>query len=253
MKNYHTHTPRCHHAIGKEEDYILNAMKAGYTELGFSDHAPWHYASGYHPTMRMEESQIDDYVSILLALKEKYKDQISIKIGFEAEYFPEMLDGMKQVLKDYPIDYLILGHHYNESDEYGEYYGFPQKDLTTVKTYVHQVLRAMDTGLYSYVAHPDVIAYDQKDPRHLLEMEKICAKAKLLDMPLEFNLLGFKEGRDYPSIPFFALCKKHGNRIIIGTDAHEPTALSDVATYKQARFVLDQLGLEVTEDIHFLR
>ena len=43
MKNYHTHTYRCHHAIGKEEDYILNAIKAGYTELGFSDHAPWHY------------------------------------------------------------------------------------------------------------------------------------------------------------------------------------------------------------------
>ncbi|HAH75526.1 MAG TPA: histidinol phosphate phosphatase HisJ family protein, partial [Kandleria vitulina] len=55
MKNYHTHTYRCKHAIGKEEDYIKNAIKAGYTELGFSDHAPWHYESSFHPTMRMEE------------------------------------------------------------------------------------------------------------------------------------------------------------------------------------------------------
>jgi histidinol-phosphatase (PHP family) len=253
MKNYHTHTYRCHHAIGKEEDYILNAIRAGYTELGFSDHAPWHYESGYHPTMRMEESDVPGYMKTLTALKEKYKDQISIKIGFEAEYFPEKLEGMKAMIQPYPIDYLILGHHYDGSDETGEYYGFPDKDLATVQKYVHQVLKAMDTGLYSYVAHPDVIAYDQKDPRHLFEMEKICAKAALLNMPLEFNLLGFREGRDYPSVPFFALCKKHHNKIIIGTDAHEPDAMSDVATYKQARYVLDQLGLEVTEEIKFLR
>lgn len=41
MKNYHTHTTRCMHAIGSEEEYILAAISAGYTELGFSDHTPW--------------------------------------------------------------------------------------------------------------------------------------------------------------------------------------------------------------------
>ena len=34
MKNYHTHTTRCMHAIGSEEEYILAAISAGYTELG---------------------------------------------------------------------------------------------------------------------------------------------------------------------------------------------------------------------------
>lgn len=253
MKNYHTHTPRCLHAIGSEEEYIKNALMAGYTELGFSDHAPWHYDSGYQPTMRMREDQIEDYVTTLRNLKEKYKDQISIKIGFEAEYFEDKMDWMRQVIKDYQIDYLILGNHYDGSDETGEYYGQPGKSLESVKKYVHQVLKGMDTGLYSYVAHPDVIGYDQQDPRHLFEMEKICAKAKRLDLPLEFNLLGFKYGRHYPSIPFFALCKKHGNKVIIGTDAHDPRNMSDMATYKQARTVLHQLGLEVTEEIRFLR
>ena len=45
MKNYHTHTTRCMHAIGSEEEYILAAISAAYTELGFSDHTPWHYES----------------------------------------------------------------------------------------------------------------------------------------------------------------------------------------------------------------
>ena len=35
--NYHTHTTRCVHATGSDEDYVLSAIKGGYQELGFSD------------------------------------------------------------------------------------------------------------------------------------------------------------------------------------------------------------------------
>ena len=107
MKNYHTHTKRCHHAIDNEEDYIQAAIASGYTELGFSDHSPWMYQSSFHPTMRMEAYEIGDYVSTLLKLKEKYKNQISIKIGLECEYFEKYMDGLKEMLKTYPIDYIL--------------------------------------------------------------------------------------------------------------------------------------------------
>ena len=36
--NYHTHTTRCYHASGKDEEYVKAAIKAGIKELGFSDH-----------------------------------------------------------------------------------------------------------------------------------------------------------------------------------------------------------------------
>ena len=78
MKNYHTHTKRCYHAIDNEEDYILAAIKSGYSELGFSDHTPWHYDSSFHSTMRMEEDKLEGYVNTLLGLREKYKNQIYI-------------------------------------------------------------------------------------------------------------------------------------------------------------------------------
>ena len=32
--NYHTHTTRCFHAIGKDEEYVKAAIKAGIKELG---------------------------------------------------------------------------------------------------------------------------------------------------------------------------------------------------------------------------
>lgn len=37
--NYHTHTTRCMHAVGDDEDYVRSAIKGGFQELGFSDHA----------------------------------------------------------------------------------------------------------------------------------------------------------------------------------------------------------------------
>ena len=44
-----------------------------------------------------------------------------------------------------------------------------------------------------------------------------------------------------------------GNKVIIGTDAHESSALLDMQTYQQAKALLEQMGLELTEEIKFLR
>ena len=63
LTNYHTHTTRCGHAEGTEEEYILTALRCGYRVLGFSDHTPWAYATpGFVSRIRMLPSQPDDYV-----------------------------------------------------------------------------------------------------------------------------------------------------------------------------------------------
>ena len=218
MKNYHTHTKRCYHAIDNEEDYIKAALQSGYTELGFSDHTPWHYDTSYHSTMRMEEDKLAGYVKTLLNLREKYKDQISIKIGLECEYFPKYMNWLKQILKDYPIDYIILGNHFDETDETGIYFGRPLNKQQLTK-YVESCIAGIKTGLYSYVAHPDLALYDTDDPFYTQEMTRLCQVAKEYQMPLEFNLLGYATHRQYPNETFFNIAKKVGNKIIIGTDA----------------------------------
>ena len=86
--NYHTHTMRCKHAMGKDEDYIRAAIAAGYDQIGFSDHTPWPYASGFVSGVRMDPSELEEYVRSLRALGEKYKDQIRVLVGLECEYFP---------------------------------------------------------------------------------------------------------------------------------------------------------------------
>ena len=84
MKNYHTHTKRCHHAIDNEEDYIQAAIASGYTELGFSDHSPWMYQSSFHPTMRMEAYEIGDYV-----------EDFAGPLGQPSEMINEDIDSLK--------------------------------------------------------------------------------------------------------------------------------------------------------------
>ena len=39
--NFHTHTARCGHASGRDEEYVQSAIRGGYRVLGFADHNPW--------------------------------------------------------------------------------------------------------------------------------------------------------------------------------------------------------------------
>ena len=77
--NYHTHTYRCGHAGGDDEQYVRAAIAAGYQILGFSDHAP--YPGVVHRGDRMNMEELDGYITSINHLKEKYADQIEIKLG----------------------------------------------------------------------------------------------------------------------------------------------------------------------------
>ena len=70
---FHTHTYRCGHAHGKEEDYIIAAIKHGFKEIGFADHVmlPNHP----QPGIRGNFSELEDYIATVTVLKEKFKNQ----------------------------------------------------------------------------------------------------------------------------------------------------------------------------------
>lgn len=248
VNNYHTHTYRCLHAIGSDEDYVKCAIQAGMKQLGFSDHTPWHYDSSFQPTMRMDKSQLDDYVKSISLLKEKYKDQIDILIGLECEYFEKYMPWLKQILQSYPIDYIILGNHYYQSDETRIYFGSPL-NKSYLKSYVDHCIKAIDSGLYSYIAHPDLANFDSKDPFYLQEMRRLCQYAKKHNMPLEFNLLGFSTGRHYPNKDFWQIASHYQNKVIIGFDAHSPDSLLNQNVYQQALHYLSSLNVEIIHKI----
>lgn len=252
--NYHMHTARCHHAWGNDEDYVKAAIKAGFKEIGFADHSPWSFDGKYQSHMRMKPEELDEYIFSIIELQEKYKDQISIKIGLECEYFPKQMHYLKKQLRYKPIDYIILGNHFHLDEQHGYYFGRNIYSFKQLKAYVDDCIEGLQTGLYSYLAHPDLVDYvDKNSQEYEVEMTRLCKAIKEMNLPLEFNLLGYYEGRHYPCDSFWKIAAKCQCKAIIGYDAHDPNRLLDEKLHKKAVMYLEGLGIEIVEEISFLK
>ena len=159
LHNYHTHTFRNHHTIGTEREYIESAIKNGFRTLGFSEHAPYRFPDGYISYFHMFPEDLENYIQTLLALKAEYAGRIEILIGYEAEFYPRFFDDFLRRITQYPVDYLLLGQHYIHNEIDGAYVYEPTDDPKILKAYVDQCIAGLDTGLYTYLAHPDLINF----------------------------------------------------------------------------------------------
>ena len=266
LKNYHTHTWRCQHARGTEEQYVLTAIDRGFDTLGFADHTPWPYKSDFVSGMRMRLDQFADYKQTVLGLREKYAGRIHIPLGLECEAFPEYFSWLRDFKAEH-LDYIILGNHYDYTDEgdhgllypaRGVYFGGCTRADSLIR-YGQRTIAGMQTGLYDYLAHPDlcfriVRAFDADCRAVAVD---ICQAARALGMPLEFNLLGLaRRARDessgvlgYPCRDFWQIAAETGCAAIIGFDAHDPEDLGDLSLYNRAREILNGLGMEIREGL----
>ncbi len=234
--NYHTHTARCHHATGTEREYIETAIMRGLKLLGFSDHCPQFFPTDdYYSHFRMRPEETDGYIKTLTELRHEYRNDIDIKIGFEVEYYPEIFDKLIEFLRPYNLDYIILGQHFinNEYDTYIHSTGKSHTD-EELKLYTDQTLKAIATGKFTYIAHPDVFRFEGDETLYKSEARRLCEGAKSLGIPLEVNFLGLAEGRHYPSERFYRIAREVGCDFVFGCDAHSPDDVMNPEIYKKA-------------------
>lgn len=248
--SYHTHTYRCRHAFGSEEEYILKAIAEGVKILGFADHAPMPYRDGYVSCYKMRPEETGEYFSVLGSLREKYKNEIEIKIGFETEYYPSLWKSSLEFWSRYPVDYFILGQHFVPEEENGFHSAAKTDEKKKVTAYTDAVISGMNTGIITYLAHPDIINYTGEDKEfYLSQMRRIISEAIRLDMPLEYNLLGMSEGRSYPNPLFWEEAASLGAKVIVGCDSHSPLRVADKAEIEEAYSFLHSLGIEPLDEI----
>lgn len=214
--NYHTHTKRCQHAEGEDREYVEAAIEAGYEVLGFSDHCPWVFPDGYISNIRMSTSEIDGYFASLESLRKEYKRDITIFIGFEAEYFPALMEAQDELLKDYPVDYMILAQHFMSRDGRKCYAGSKTGSVEMLKHYVDLCIGGMCSGRYKYLAHPDLIHFVGDSATYEKEMKRLCEAMKEKNIPVEMNILGFLTGRNYPDVGFGILQKQLATVLLSG-------------------------------------
>lgn len=245
--NYHTHTYRCRHARGTDREYVEQAIEAGLKVLGFSDHAPIPFADGFVSRSRMAMDELEGYVNSIRSLQQEYRSDIQILLGYEAEYYPEEFDPMIAHLEQYGYDYLILGQHYLGREQDGRA-SIHAGDDQSLQEYVDQVIAGLETGKFLYLAHPDVIRYHGPEENLFAALVIICRKLKELNMPVEYNLLGARDHRHYPSHTLLRAAKAVGNSIILGADAHQPEVFARRQDVENALRLIEHYGLTVTNE-----
>lgn len=249
IANYHTHTWRCHHATGEERMYVENAIQGGLKTLGFSDHCPYPYPSDYTSTYKMTMSELEDYVATVLALREEYKDDIEILLGFEAEYYPAMFEQLILELSHYPVDYLIMGQHFTNNEYDGRYMGLRTFSTDMLERYVRQCVEGLKTNYFSYLAHPDLIFYTGSSSKYEYWMRYLCEEARKLNIPLEINLLGIWDQRNYPDPRFWHIVGETGNQVVIGSDAHQPDKVWNPEALNAAHRMVEKYKLNLVETV----
>lgn len=251
MYNLHSHTYRCHHAKGTDEEYVLAAIKNGYTSIGFSDHAPYIFPKGHKSGFRMDCDEAQGYADSINELREKYKSMIDIKLGFEVEYYPELIEKELEFLKSFKYDYIILGQHFtdNEYEPYAIYSGHETDSVAALDKYISQVLMGAKSGVFTYIAHPDLINFTGDKDIYLKKMRYMLKELKKLNVPIEFNFLGFTDNRNYPNDDFWKMAAEEGNDTVIGLDAHRVEVYSDKENLEKAREYLASLGITPLKEI----
>ncbi len=250
--NYHTHTYRCKHASGDVEDYARAAHEGGATVLGMSDHTA--LPDDQWPDVRMSYAELDDYEQAI-ADAQAAVPELRILKGMECEYTKEYHAFYQDELREQrQFDYLIGAAHYTPwngewLNSFGEI-GSP----STLRAYTDYLCHTMATGLFDFIAHPDVFGACQDTWNEDVEA---CSRAILqaaadTQTPLEINGNGLRKApklttdgfrQPYPWRPFWELATEYPIQVVCNSDAHHPhhvLASIDIASQWAAELNLEK-------------
>lgn len=257
--NYHTHTYRCRHAQEDftDEDYVLEFIKKGFKRICFTDHMPEKVKIDKRNNMRMDYSEKEDYYNSIKYQKEKYKDQIDIRLGFEVEYLPIDEDNLFELKKE--TDMLVLGQHFILNKN--ELRIFRQADYTDKELlrYASYIETAMKKGIPDIIAHPDIYMLNRNSFGKIESKvaHLICKAAEKYQIPLEINLtypcmyyLNQRRNIIYPRKEFWEIASTYNVKVVYGIDAHFK---EQIEYYEESVETCNKyLGEDIISKLHFV-
>lgn len=221
--DYHIHTT---FSDGKAapEDYIPNAMAAGISEMGFSEHLSLFKED---QTWCMKPDNVGSYIDYIENLK-RNTENILIRTGLEIDYIPGKEKEIGLFLDNFNLDYRIGSVHYlgeKTVDAGQEFYEGKNVD-ELYKTYFEYVIAAASSGLYDIIGHCDLIRiYGHKpsfDPEPLYR--KLAGAMKKHNVTFELNTNGRNRplGDFYPDRRFLHIFREENVAVCVNSDAHFP-------------------------------
>lgn len=225
----HMHSQYSSDSNAPQEDMIQAALGKNLNGICFTDHLDLDY-----PDSSLFLLDLPNYTASVLALQEKYKNQIPVRLGIELGLQPQLAALHEDILSSYPFDFVIGSSHlvhgvdpyfpdfYEgrlETECYLEYFASILENIRAfdgfdVYGHIDYVVRYGPTRNenYSYEKYRDIID-------EILNL--IITKGR----GIEINTGGFKYGLGHPNPTedILARYRELGGEIItIGADAHAP-------------------------------
>ncbi|MBQ9854046.1 MAG: histidinol-phosphatase [Bacilli bacterium] len=258
--NYHTHTYRCGHADDNmmDEEYVKEFIDKGFKKIAFTDHSPEKETIDKRQRMRMDYSQINEYLTSIKNLKEKYKDKIDIQTGFEIEFLPGQEKNLLELKQ--MTDILVLGQHFIYADDNKDLkifrkHKFNDEDLIKYANYIDT---AMKLQIPDIVVHPDLYMLTRNEFGEIEKKvaEMICKSAEKYNIPLEINLTeafmylaNLKNKISYPCRGFWEVATNYNIKVIYGIDAHYK---EQIRLYEDSIEMVNKIiGKETIEKLSF--
>ena len=258
--DYHVHTHYSDDSLYPMEECVKDAINLGIQELAITDHVDYGIKNdwdedkeiiyrGHEPLANVDYLKWEKEIGYL---KEKYKGQVSIKMGMEFGMQVHTIPKYQKLFKKYPFDFIILSIHQVEDKEFWTqdfqrgktqreiYERYYQEMLNLVKLYKN----------YSVLGHMDLIVrYDQNGTYPFEKIKPIITKilkqvindGKGIEVNTSYHRYGLSDMT--PSRDILKLYQELGGTVItIGSDSHKKEHLG--AYIEEAKIELKKLGFQ---------
>ncbi len=261
LATYHAHTTRCDG--GDSPSRLAEAaLASGMTDLGYSAHAAWPFATEWH----LSPGDYEAYVAEIRELERRFAGKLRIRCGFEADYLPGVSAPDKGLYARFKIDYLIGSIHYVGADYPGEIAepwsvdgptetvaatldaAFGGDGKRAVRAYWSLMRDMVGYCRFDIVGHADIIRkrngalgfFDESAPWYRRELETTAKAIARAGKIVEINTGAISRGAMddlYPSAEFLSILSKHGARLTVNSDAHAAKDLTSAydRAYRAAR------------------
>jgi histidinol-phosphatase (PHP family) len=226
MIDYHVHTSLCNHARGRMEDYVINALERGISEICFMDHLTLN-GSGVNNTMHKKEVPL--YFEAVQVLKERFAGRIVIKSGLEVDFEEEMTDEAGEITGRFAFDAIGSSVHFlGDLNLASRRCIEPLKNMShdrVVYKYLEKLERMLDFDYFDIICHIDLPKkYMGKGTCAVSDFRSVLKKTAEKGRVIELNTSGLRHSCQefYPDFSIISECRELDIPFTTGSDAHSP-------------------------------
>ncbi len=248
--DYHMHTAFSLDSEADSESMIRGAIKKGLKRICITDHED----HGYIYEGEEFTFNVKNYFQTLKMLREKYKDQIDVRIGVEIGLQPDLGEYYHEYVNQWPFDFVIGSVHLIDGkDPYDqELFEHQSDEEADRQTFIETLKDIKVTEDFDVLGHMDYVVrygkYREEEYAYAKFSDEIDAVLKYLvehGKGIELNTSGLKYGLPFahPCPEILKRYKELGGEIVtIGADAHKPEHIA--YDFGKVKSILEDCGFK---------